>query len=231
MRNVTQHGSKGSTVKRKRGELRAIGYRSILADPGWSYKDKASAGKRGAVFKYRTMSKEEIMALPVEQLAARDSALFLWVPMPLLPIGLAVMGAWGFEYKTVAFTWIKMTKHGKLFWGMGNWTRANSELCLLGIKGKPKRRSASVHSVIESQIRKHSQKPDETRERIVQLMGDVKRVELFARETVDDWHSWGDENINPDIALVRIKDGKISEEGQAFWVPCPEGPTMATPLP
>lgn len=171
--------------------------------------------------------------MPVEQLTLPDAALFLWVTMPMLPIGIEVIKSWGFDYRTVAFNWIKRTKTGKLFWGMGNWSRACSELCLLGIKGKPKRRSASVHSVIESQIRKHSQKPDEARVRIEELLGDVKRVELFARDSVPGWDAHGDENENPDIALVRTdEDGKISEEGKMVWVNhYSEEPAMETLLP
>jgi N6-adenosine-specific RNA methylase IME4 len=81
------------------------------------------------------------------------------------------------------------------FWGMGRWTRANAEVCLLGTKGKPKRLSAGVHSVIETPIQRHSQKPDEARIRIVKLMGDIPRIELFARETAKGWDSWGNELV------------------------------------
>ena len=77
--------------------------------------------------------------------------------------------------------------------GMGNWTRSNSELCLLGTKGKPKRVDASVHSVIDTPIERHSKKPDVVRERIVQLCGDLPRIELFAREKTDGWDVWGNE--------------------------------------
>lgn len=93
------------------------------------------------------------------------------------------MEAWGFVYKTVAFVWIKKNKKAdSLFWGMGYWTRANAELCMLATAGQPKRRSASVHQVILSPIEEHSKKPDVVRERIVELLGDLPRVELFARQ-------------------------------------------------
>ena len=105
------------------------------------------------------------------------------------------------KYKTCAFTWVKQNKKSdSLFWGLGHWTRSNAELCLLAIKGKPKRISAKVHSVIMSKIREHSQKPDEARDRIVQLFGDVPRIELFARQKVDGWDSWGNE-IESDIEI------------------------------
>lgn len=169
-------------------------FKVIYADPPWSYQDKCSAGKRGACYKYQTQDIEWIKNLEVQPLADQDCALFLWVPMPHLPLGFEVIESWGFQYKTVAFTWVKLNKKKPtLFWGMGNWTRSNPELCLLGVKGKPKRVSASVHSVVELPIEEHSKKPDEVRHRIVRLMGDVPRLELFARQRAPGWYAWGDQ--------------------------------------
>lgn len=146
-------------------------YQIIYADPAWSYRDKALSGDRGAGCKYDVMSIEDIKDLPVAKVADDNCVLFMWVTMPMLEEAFDVMRAWGFEYKTCAFTWIKQNKKAdSLFWGMGNWTRANAELCLLGIKGKPKREDAGVHSVIMSHIEEHSKKPAETRERIVKLL-------------------------------------------------------------
>jgi N6-adenosine-specific RNA methylase IME4 len=174
-------------------------YKIIYADPPWSYKDKALAGNRGAICKYPTQSKEFIDNLPVSEITDKDCVLFLWVTMPKLNECWDLIQKWGFEYKTVAFTWVKRNKiKNSWFWGMGRWTRANAELCLLCTKGKPKRISAGVHSVIESPIRKHSQKPDEAREKIVDLLGDIPRIELFAREKINGWDSWGNE-IKSDI--------------------------------
>lgn len=171
----------------------------ILSDPPWSYSDKALAGNRGAACKYPTMSIEDIAALPMESIAAKNCALFLWITMPRLNDAFPLIDKWGFEYKTVAFTWVKKNKKSdSLFWGMGHWTRANAELCLLAIKGKPKRINAGVHSVIMSPIERHSKKPVETRARIEQLMGDLPRIELFARETAPGWDSWGLE-VNGDL--------------------------------
>lgn len=125
----------------------------------------------------------------------------MWVTMPKLNECLQVIEAWGFEYKTVAFTWVKKNKKSdSWFWGMGRWTRANAEVCLLATKGNPKRMSAAVHSVIDSRIQQHSQKPDEVRKRIVALMGDIPRIELFARQKIKGWDSWGNE-IKSDIKL------------------------------
>jgi len=169
-------------------------YNIIYADPPWSYKDKAKAGNRGAAFKYPTQSKDWIDNLPVKNIAEDDCALFLWVTMPKLNECWQLIEKWGFEYKTSAFTWIKKNKKANsFFWGMGSFTRANAELCLIATRGKPKRISAAVHSVIYSPIEKHSKKPDEARKRIVELMGDIPRIELFAREKVEGWDVWGNE--------------------------------------
>lgn len=169
-------------------------YSVIYADPPWSYRDIAKPGKRGASFKYPTQSKEWIDNLPVYDIADDDCVLFLWVTMPKLNECWDLMEKWGFNYKTCAFTWVKRNKKSNSwFWGMGRWTRANAELCLLCTRGKPKRVSASVHSVIDERIERHSKKPDCVRDRIVELCGDVPRIELFARSVSDGWDAWGNE--------------------------------------
>ena len=147
------------------------------------------------------MGLEDIQALPVGELADSDCVLFMWTTIPLLEDCFSVMRAWGFEYKTVAFVWIKLNrKSDSLFWGMGHWTRANAELCMVATKGHPKRKSAGVHQVIISHIEEHSKKPNEARERIIQLMGDLPRVELFARQKTDGWDVWGNE-VDSDIQI------------------------------
>jgi len=169
-------------------------YQIIYADPPWTYKDPASAGNRGSGYKYTVQSNDWINSLPVKSITDKNCALFLWVTMPKLSECWQLIESWGFDYKTVAFTWVKKNKKAdSWFWGMGNWTRANAELCLLGIKGKPKRISAGVHSVIDTPIQSHSQKPNEARNRIVKLLGDIPRIELFAREKTEGWDVWGDE--------------------------------------
>lgn len=170
-------------------------YTAILADPPWMYRvwSKKGAG-RSAENHYPTMSIEDIRALPVAELADKDCALFLWVTFPTLREAMTVIDAWGFTYKTVAFVWIKQNRQTpSLFWGLGHWTRANAEICLLATKGSPKRQAADVHQVLLSPIEQHSKKPDEIRNRIVQLMGDVPRVELFARQAPSGWDVWGNE--------------------------------------
>ena len=169
-------------------------YKIIYADPPWSYRDKALAGNRGAGCKYQVQEKDWLQKLPVQLLAEDDCVLFLWVTMPMLDEGLELIKSWGFEYKTVAFTWVKKNKKAdSWFFGMGNWTRSNAELCLIGKKGKIKRQSASISSIIDTRIQEHSKKPDCTREKIVSLMGDISRIELFARQRTDGWDVWGNE--------------------------------------
>lgn len=172
-----------------------IQYNIIYADPPWQYRTYSKKGQgRSAESHYPTMSIEEIKALPVSELAAKNCTLFMWITFPCLFEALDVIKAWGFTYKTVAFVWIKQNRcSDSLFWGMGYWTRANAELCILATKGQPKRKSAGVHQVIVSHVEEHSKKPAETRDRIVALMGDLPRVELFARQTTSGWDVWGNE--------------------------------------
>jgi len=182
-------------------------YNIIYADPPWSYKVWSNKGNgRSAESHYRTMNKNDIQRLPVSNLCDNDCVLFLWVTAPCLQEGSELIEHWGFKYKTIGFTWIKKNKIAdSLFWGMGYWTRANAELCLLATRGKPKRISAKVHSVVNTRIEEHSKKPQEVRNRIVQLMGDLPRIELFARppkdrlfenESFKGWDVWGNEVDN-----------------------------------
>lgn len=178
-------------------------YKIIYCDPAWSYADKALAGNRGAGCKYTVMTADELYNLPVQSIAEDDSIMFMWVTMPKLLDGtcMNVMKAWGFIPKTCAFNWVKYHKNLNSFMGMGRWTRANSELCILGTRGKPQRISASVRQMIEtydgetlqSVPERHSKKPDITRDKIVELCGDISRIELFAREKHEGWDSWGNE--------------------------------------
>lgn len=182
-------------------------YGIIYADPPWHYRvySKKGAG-RSAESHYPTMTIEEIQALPVSELADKDCALFMWITFPLLKESLSVLSAWGFKFKTIAFVWIKQNrKSDSLFWGMGCWTRANAEFCVLATKGKPKRMAKNVHQVIVSHIEEHSKKPDEARRRIVRLMGDLPRIELFARQKSAGWDVWGNE-VESDIILGGTDD-------------------------
>lgn len=170
-------------------------YSIIYADPPWAYRTYSKKGQgRSAESHYPTMCIDDIKALPVNELAAKDCALFMWATFPCLREAFEVIDAWGFSYKTVAFVWVKQNrKNDDLFTGMGYWTRANAEICILATKGHPKRVDAGVRQVILSHIEEHSKKPNEVRERIVQLMGDIPRIELFARQEPDGWDVWGNE--------------------------------------
>lgn len=176
-------------------------YDVIYADPPWQYRQVATGAcgvgiGGGAQKYYETMSLYEIMRLPVEQLASNDSALFLWVTMPMLSEGLKVIEAWGFQYKTCAFVWVKQNKKSPgLFWGLGHWTRSNAEVCLLGIRGRPIRKHKGIHSVVISRVSSHSRKPLEVQTKIMELLGDVRRIELFSRNDseIDGWDTWGSE--------------------------------------
>ena len=171
-------------------------YNIIYADPPWSYKTWSGKGKekKSAENHYPCMKKEDIQALPIVDIADKDCVLFLWVTFPCLEEGLELIKEWGFKYKTCAFTWVKKNKKSdSWFWGLGYWTRANAELCLLATRGNPKRASKSVHQILDSAIRNHSRTPAETRHRIVELVGVLPRIELFARQKIDGWDCWGNE--------------------------------------
>ena len=171
-------------------------YSIIYADPPWQFKTYSDKGKgRSADCHYPTMSKGEIQNLPIQNIAAKDSILFLWVTAPCLIEGIELISAWGFTYKTVAFTWIKQNKKSdSIFKGMGYYTRSNAEYCLLATRGRVlDRKSRSVSSVVITHIEEHSRKPNEVRNRIVQLFGDLPKIELFARQTVGGWDCWGNE--------------------------------------
>jgi N6-adenosine-specific RNA methylase IME4 len=173
-------------------------YNIIYADPPWQYNDKMTMQGvhgliRGAESFYKTMNLTDIKNMPIQNIADDNCYLFLWVTMPLLQEGLDVINSWGFKYKTCGFTWVKKTKNNKTHCGMGHYTRGNAELCLIGVKGKLLRLDASVRQIVEAQIQRHSQKPNEIRDNILQLYGDLPRIELFARQTTEGWDSWGNE--------------------------------------
>lgn len=187
-------------------------YNIIYADPALSYDKKIGQGIADDI--YQTMDIESIKRLPVQSISADDCFLFLWVTFPMLIEGLEVIGAWGFEYKTLGFSWIKTNKRQNqsqtsflpvdnidTFFGIGHYTKSNCEVCLIGKKGNPKVIDNSVSSVLISPLRGHSRNPDEARERIVQLCGDLPRVELFARQNHDGWDAWGNE-VKESINLV-----------------------------
>ena len=176
-------------------------YQIIYADPPWHYMFGKTIS-RYVDRKYNCMTKEELCELPVASISTDNAVLFMWVTYPKLDWAFDIIKAWGFEFKTVAFTWVKTNKNSMgLFWGMGYYTRSNAEICLLATRGEPLPRiSHSIHSVIMSPVQEHSKKPSEARDRIVGLFGDLPRIELFARRKVEGWSCWGNE-VESDIEL------------------------------
>ncbi len=170
-------------------------YSIIYADPPYAFNDKNTGGrfKSGSRNKYGILSMGEIRSLPVEELTRKNAFLFLWIPDSLLEEAISIFDAWGFKFKKKAFTWIKKTKHGKDFMGMGQTTRNGCEDLYLGIKGKPKIKSHSIRQVQYAKYEKHSRKPDMFREKIVELCGDKSRIELFARQSCCKFDVWGNE--------------------------------------
>lgn len=168
-------------------------YNIIYADPPWKH-DAWGAGNKAPNLHYPTMTTEEISALPISELADNDCALFLWATYPHLPEALQVIKAWGFDYSTAAFVWVKKNKTADTpFFGCGAWTRANSEICLLATRGHVQRLDASISQIIEAPIEEHSKKPDIVRELIERLVGKLPRIELFCRHPAVGWDIWGNE--------------------------------------
>ena len=183
-------------------------YNIIYADPPWKYDRQKGEGVAADI--YQTMSLAEIESIPVNEIAADDAVLFLWVTFPKLKEGLSVIESWGFKYKTCAFNWVKRCRkqQEKWFWGLGFWTRANPELCLIATKGQPKRVSKAVHCIVDTPVEEHSKKPDIVREKIVELAGNLPRAELFARNEYPGWVCVGNEIDGMDIrdSLQMLKE-------------------------
>lgn len=183
---------------------------AILADPPWHFKTYNEEGRSRCPdwkpFKgspsshYDTMRAEDITRLPVDDLAAPDACLFLWISWPMLQDAMGLIEAWGFTYKTCAFSWLKAhVKQIDLFredadalMGNGFWTRSNSEVCLLATRGSPKRLDAGVRMGIIEPRREHSRKPDCVHERIERLVAGPY-LELFARQERPNWTVWGNQ--------------------------------------
>lgn len=168
-------------------------YQIIYADPPWQYNRKT--GRSSAAQHYATMSLNEIKNLPIKDLKTDDAMLFMWVTFPMLEDAFDVIKSWGFTYKGVAFVWVKKNKCGSNFWGMGQYTRSNAEVCLMAISKHTKAskfiKSHRVHQIVESIREAHSKKPDIVRDKIVELCGDISKIELFARQSADGWDRWG----------------------------------------
>lgn len=187
-------------------------YNIIYADPPWSYRMWSERGnaRSAAANHYKTQDVIDIKRINVQSITDPNCALLMWATFPNLKEAIHLGECWGFVFKTVAFVWVKKNKNiDTPFTGMGYYTRANAEIVLLFMKGKPlKRINKNVEQVLFSSIGKHSQKPPEIRERIVKLFGDLPRVELFARSRdgffpdceYEGWDVFGNE-VNGSIVL------------------------------
>lgn len=203
-------------------------YRIILADPPWKYASRSHHSKTrfggGVSTQYPTMTDAEILAMGplVTAIAEKDAALLLWATMPRLPLAVEVIKAWGFRYATAAFVWEKVTKNGQPWGGPGTYTASNIELLLLGVRGKmPPVRKLKKQVIRHAQLRYpagtpalilpdgkskrmagkiiHSAKPEVFREAIVEVFGDLPRVELFCRRPAEGWDAFGNQLDGMDI--------------------------------
>jgi N6-adenosine-specific RNA methylase IME4 len=202
-------------------------YGAILADPPWHFKfwwggheaRKPAGSRRDEVGPpYQTMKEDELSSLPVGELAAPDCVLFLWTCWPTIEQSLRILNRWGFEFKTCAFAWMKADPY-RLFAddktpyaGMGYWTRANTEPCLLATRGHPKRLNADVRQGIIAPRREHSRKPEGVHERIERLVAGPY-LELFARQRRPGWDCWGNEvdKFGGEYDAHRDVEGSFSE--------------------
>ncbi|MDC9599015.1 MT-A70 family methyltransferase, partial [Xenorhabdus sp. XENO-2] len=202
-------------------------YSLILADPPWQYNNAASNG--AANNHYTTTDFYSLTRLPIEQIAAKNSVLAMWYTGNFTLEAIKLAEAWRFTVKTMKlFTWVKLNKlamdridkaiqEGSLLdsWDFmellntetrmngGNYTRSNSEDMLIAVRGNGlPRQSASVKQIIYSCLGEHSQKPREAHYRLKQLYGNLPRIELFARETVEGWDLWGNESPQNNIEFI-----------------------------
>jgi N6-adenosine-specific RNA methylase IME4 len=169
-------------------------YAVVYADPPWNFKCYSTKGSsKSPAHHYDCMDLAAICDLPIKPLTAKSSVLLMWTTGPFLEKSMSVITSWGFKYKTVGFCWAKKNRHSdRFFKGMGYWTRANAEYCLLATKGSPKRISFDVESLVVSARREHSRKPDEMYSRIETLLPGPY-LELFARNERNGWDSWGNQ--------------------------------------
>jgi len=190
-------------------------YQIIYADPPWEY--EFSRTRSRAINDYPVMDMKAICDLDVKSIADDNAMLLMWVTFPKLEQAFPVIEAWGFKYVTNAFTWVKTNQSKTAFWGMGYYTRSNAKICLLAKRGEGiQAKTHDIHSVVEHQIMAHSKKPPIIRKQIVELFGDLSRIELFARkpkllfdaEFYDGWHVWGNE-VESDVEIRGL--GRVSD--------------------
>lgn len=200
-----------SVTTRDLGTLAGRRFGVLYADPPWRFQAWSGKGKaRSAENHYPTKTRAEIEALRdhVHRLAADDCALFLWAVMPQLPEALRVIEAWGFAFKTVAFTWVKLTRSGVgISMGLGYWTRANAELCLLATRGRPRRMSNDVRQIVIQPVGEHSRKPEAVRFGIERLVPGPY-LELYGRRPFQGWTVWGNEVEEQRAPAERLEEAE-----------------------
>jgi site-specific DNA-methyltransferase (adenine-specific) len=188
-------------------------YSILYCDPPWEYENPKDHKSEYGGTPYKQISLKDLKKLPIKDLAEKDSILFLWATMPKLPEAIALMKSWNFRFTCVPFVWVKLNPkgevealdlpeekkktmktlvlHGGLYSGIGHWTAGNAEIVLMGKRGSLKRITKEIKQVVIAPRSHHSHKPSEVRERIVRLLGDVPRIELFATEKADGWDAIG----------------------------------------
>jgi N6-adenosine-specific RNA methylase IME4 len=167
----------------------------ILADPPWLFSAwNAKKSNRHVSHKYQLMDVDAICNLQATQLASENCALFLWATWPNIKDAFRVIDAWGFTYRTLAWEWVKSNRSGMGFhFGMGYYTRANPEPCLLAVRGRMPVQSHSISALIYSPVREHSRKPDDQYRKIEALYPEMNYLELFARQERPGWVALGNE--------------------------------------
>ena len=182
--------------------LGGVMYDVILADPPWTFSVwNADKSDRHVSHKYPIMETNKIATLPICDLVNDDAILFLWATWPNLKDALLVLDLWGFEYKTIGWTWVKAKRSGFGFhFGMGYYTRANTEPCLLAVRGTMPVARHDIQALIYSPVREHSRKPDEQYAKIEKLYPNKRYLELFARHKREGWDAWGNE-VESDVEL------------------------------
>jgi len=177
-------------------------YQIIYADPPWNFGNRLYSSnkidnQRAITRVYPVMKTGDICNIPIRNICEKNAVCFMWVADAFIPDAVEVMKAWGFKYKTVAFIWLKKELSGKQVCYMGQWTMKNAELVLFGTKGKMTQflKSRKVRQLQEAirERKKHSKKPQLIRDKIIEMFGDLPRIELFAREKTEGWDVWGDE--------------------------------------
>jgi len=186
-------------------------YEIILADPPWAYANWTDAKQGAAVAAYPVMKDKDIIGLDVGAIAANDSMLLLWATWPKLEIALKAMASWGFDYVTTPEVWVKTNADGSPYHGIGFWALGGSEFMLMGRKGKGiprvKETKGKIKQVHTSPRLKHSEKPPGVRDKIISMMGDRPRIELFSRKVVEGWDSTGFDLDGVDIRTFLGMEG------------------------